>query len=375
MSNKAADVLAALACPLESQRGDDVARRTARAARARRRGISTGHAACESSKPDESFSPPAGNRIPARAPPATAIVSPRSSATRSSRRGRRCVPLTTTAPWVLDLRGVTLPDVTLSILEEGRPLASRRSSLLFAHFGLDRPGGAWMSAGSCRAILGRERSSSRSICCPSETNRSLLDWLREESTASGKKQVAAVVGQLLPRRLAEIVLEQSGVAVERKAAELSKADRGRLVRTLKHLAVPADRHAGIQESGSHRGRRFARRSRFAHDAEQARAEPVFRRRNARSRRPDRRLQFSSRLEHRLAGRRAACEARTRPASRQNACHHVAGHVGQAEVAALVAVGQPGVVDAEQAQHRGVEIVGVNAIVSRRCSRIRRSRRG
>ena len=39
-----------------------------------------------------------------------------------------------------------------------------------------------------------------------------------------------------------------------------------------------------------------------------------------------------------------------------------GHVGQPEVAALEAVGQPLVVDAEQVQHRGVQVVDVDDVL-------------
>ena len=43
-------------------------------------------------------------------------------------------------------------------------------------------------------------------------------------------------------------------------------------------------------------------------------------------------------------------------------HHLAGDVGQAEVAALEAVGQPLVVDAEQVQDRGVQVVDVDGVL-------------
>src|SRR5262249_28983047 len=49
------------------------------------------------------------------------------------------VPITTTAPWVAGLRGVTVPDVALAVLDGDRALASARGSLLFAHFGLTGP--------------------------------------------------------------------------------------------------------------------------------------------------------------------------------------------------------------------------------------------
>ena len=38
-----------------------------------------------------------------------------------------------------ELRGITLPDVALAVLKDSKCLASRRGSLLFAHFGLSGP--------------------------------------------------------------------------------------------------------------------------------------------------------------------------------------------------------------------------------------------
>src|SRR6185437_14413516 len=49
------------------------------------------------------------------------------------------VPITVSVPWVAQLRGVTLPDVAVRIVEENKTLAARRGSLLFAHFGLSGP--------------------------------------------------------------------------------------------------------------------------------------------------------------------------------------------------------------------------------------------
>ena len=43
-------------------------------------------------------------------------------------------------------------------------------------------------------------------------------------------------------------------------------------------------------------------------------------------------------------------------------HHLAVDVGQAEVAAGVAVGELGVVEAEQVQDRGVQVVDVDLVL-------------
>src|SRR5205814_4852568 len=42
------------------------------------------------------------------------------------------VPVTVAVPWVAELRGVTLPDVAVRVIEGERALAIRRGSLLFA---------------------------------------------------------------------------------------------------------------------------------------------------------------------------------------------------------------------------------------------------
>jgi predicted Rossmann fold flavoprotein len=157
------------------------------------------------------------------------------------------VPLTTTAPWVLDLRGVTLPDVTLRIMDEGQPLASRRSSLLFAHFGLTGPAALDVS----RVVSGHPSPATLAAevdIVPDQSESHLVEWLRHEASSSGKKQLAVVVGQLVPRRLAEIVLQLAAIAPDQRAAELNKAQRERLVRSLKHLTVPLTGTLGFKKA-------------------------------------------------------------------------------------------------------------------------------
>src|SRR5437762_1824195 len=48
-------------------------------------------------------------------------------------------PIRVNVPWVAELRGITIPDVALRVLDAAKPVASRRGSLLFAHFGLSGP--------------------------------------------------------------------------------------------------------------------------------------------------------------------------------------------------------------------------------------------
>jgi predicted Rossmann fold flavoprotein len=157
------------------------------------------------------------------------------------------VPLTTSVPWIADLRGITLPDVSVRIVEQEQTLISRRGSLLFAHFGLSGP----VVLDVSRIVSGHAEPQTLLLdidLLPDHAEQALSEWLRSESLASGKKQLAVVLAQQLPRRLAEVVLEEAGLARDRKAAALTKDERLRLVRTLKHLRVPITGTLGFKKA-------------------------------------------------------------------------------------------------------------------------------
>jgi|SRR6185437_13085401 len=147
------------------------------------------------------------------------------------------VPVTVSVPWVADLRGVTLPDVAVRVAANGKTLAARRGSLLFAHFGLSGP----VILDVSRVISGHAQPGTLILeldFLPGMAEPALDEYLRVETAASGKKLLAAVLAVHLPRRLCETLLGAAGLAVDRKAAALSRVDRVRLVGCIKHLRLP-----------------------------------------------------------------------------------------------------------------------------------------
>jgi hypothetical protein len=157
------------------------------------------------------------------------------------------VPLTTNVPWVADLRGITLTDVSVGIIEQEKTLITRRGSLLFAHFGISGP----VVLDVSRIVSGHAEPHKLLLeidLLPTHSEQTLSEWLRTESLASGKKQLAVVLAHQAPRRLAEVVLEEAGLARDRKAAALTKEERLRLVRALKHLPVPIAGTLGFKKA-------------------------------------------------------------------------------------------------------------------------------
>jgi predicted Rossmann fold flavoprotein len=157
------------------------------------------------------------------------------------------VPITTSAPWVAELRGITLPDAAVGILDGDTVLARRRGSLLFAHFGLSGP----VILDVSRELSGHSRPESLRLeidLLPGMKEQEVAEWLRRESATMGKRQLAGVLAAHLPRRLCETILALAGLPVERSAAALSKDERTRLVRQVKALAVPVTGTLGFKKA-------------------------------------------------------------------------------------------------------------------------------
>jgi predicted Rossmann fold flavoprotein len=166
-----------------------------------------------------------------------AIVSPRAA----------LVPVTVAAPWVADLRGVTIPDVSVRIWEDNACLARRRGSLLFAHFGLSGP--VVLDVSGVISRHARPESLTLEIdFLPHVREPALDEFLRSEAIASGKKQLAGILAGHLPRRLCEMLVTLVAMPADRKAAGLRKIDRAKLVEAAKRLRLTITGTLGFKKA-------------------------------------------------------------------------------------------------------------------------------
>lgn len=159
------------------------------------------------------------------------------------------VPITSTADWVRGLSGVTLPDVLVRVLEPGqrKPLAQQQGSLLFTHFGLSGPAILNVS----RVVSGHLHPADLTLECdllPTSTEDQLLAELQSSGQAAGSQLVLSRWSEHLPRRVVEAMFGIAEISLTRKCAELSKAERGRLVGVTKRLPVPVTGTLGFEKA-------------------------------------------------------------------------------------------------------------------------------
>lgn len=176
-------------------------------------------------------------------------------------------PVTTDAAWVRELKGITIADVLVRVVDptghgellneaaQQRPkkrrrqgiLAERRGSFLFTHFGLSGP----VVLDVSRVISGHADPRSLVLLCdflPALSDAALEDQLKREAAAAGKKQLAGLLVTPLPRRLTDILLERAGLDLQRRAAELGREDRARWVAAIKRCAIEVSGVRGFKKA-------------------------------------------------------------------------------------------------------------------------------
>jgi len=157
------------------------------------------------------------------------------------------VPVTVNADWTKELQGVTMPDISLKVIENAKPISSRRGSLLFAHFGLSGPAPLDVS----RAISSHAVPKSLLLqvdFIPTIHEQEFDLFVSTETHARGKQLLAGILSEKLPRRVCDVLIQQAGLAVDRRAAALSKPDRYQLVSAIKRMQMPLRGTLGFEKA-------------------------------------------------------------------------------------------------------------------------------
>ena len=173
------------------------------------------------------------------------------------------VPLTSEEAWVRDLKGITVADVLLRVVDpkndepskgkrrrSGLPpgvLIERRGSMLFTHFGLSGPGALDVS----RTITGAAERRKLVLMVdflPDAAATKLEQQLSEIAASKGKRLVAGILAERLPRRIVDSLLIRGGIAPDLRAAELSLVERRRLIDQVKRCEIRISGSRGFEKA-------------------------------------------------------------------------------------------------------------------------------
>ena len=149
------------------------------------------------------------------------------------------------------LQGLSLKNVMLCAKIGKKMLFSQQGEMLFTHFGISGPLVLTMSS-----MLQRDDISQMDIYIdlkPALTREQLENRIIKDMLACGGKRFKNSLGGLAPSNLQPILVELSQIDGEKRADQLSRAERERLVELFKHFPLDVVSYRGFNEAIITRG--------------------------------------------------------------------------------------------------------------------------
>lgn len=156
------------------------------------------------------------------------------------------VPIVTREKWCARLAGLTLKNVTLTLLSaKGKVLFSELGELLFTHTGISGP--LVLSASAYLVDNPQDHRLLIDLKPALDINQLDTRLLRDFEEAKNK-DFANALGQLLPRTLIPVVVDVSGIAGDTKIHSVTREQRQAFAALLKKLPLTPSGLAPIDEA-------------------------------------------------------------------------------------------------------------------------------
>lgn len=163
------------------------------------------------------------------------------------------IPMVIREKWCPSLMGVSLKNVELSMIMNGKVLYKEMGEMLFTHFGVSGP--LVLSA----STLYPEKEKIKGEVTlhldmkPALSEEQLDKRLIREFEEANNKQFKNSLGSLFPAKMIPVMIELSGISPEKKCNEISKEQRQQFVKLIKNITITVDGLRNIEEAIITRG--------------------------------------------------------------------------------------------------------------------------
>ena len=146
------------------------------------------------------------------------------------------VPMETKEPWVKELQGLSLKNVNVTIFDGKKKLYDEFGEMLFTHYGVSGP--LILSASSYvgKKMKGKELQLSIDLK-PALSEEQLDRRILKEFEENQNRQFKNAIGSLFPSKLIPVMLELSGIPLEKKVNVISKEERSYFLNLIKHFSM------------------------------------------------------------------------------------------------------------------------------------------
>ena len=158
------------------------------------------------------------------------------------------VPLETEEDFVKDLQGLSLKNVRVKLLADGRKVAELFGEMLFTHFGVSGPIILTLSRQAARLLTEGRFVEVEINLKPALTPEQLDARILRDFDKFKRRTIKNSLGELLPSKLIPIILDQTYLPEDRRVDDITQAERRRLVEVLRGLPLTITKTRPLAEA-------------------------------------------------------------------------------------------------------------------------------
>lgn len=146
------------------------------------------------------------------------------------------VPMETKEPWVVELQGLSLKNTTITIYDGKKKIYEDFGEMLFTHFGVSGP--MILSASSYVGKRIASKNLKMYIDLKPALSEEQLDLrVRRDFEENQNRQFKNAISGLFPSKLIPVMIELSGISPDKKVNVITKEERIRFVKLIKHMEI------------------------------------------------------------------------------------------------------------------------------------------
>ncbi|MBR2519898.1 MAG: NAD(P)/FAD-dependent oxidoreductase [Selenomonadaceae bacterium] len=158
------------------------------------------------------------------------------------------VPLETEETFVKDLQGLSLKNVHVKLLADGKSVAEQFGEMLFTHFGVSGPIILTLSRQAAQLLHAGKFLELEINLKPALTPEQLDARILRDFDKFKRKSIKNALIELLPAKLIPVVLDAAFIDEDKRVDEITVAERRRLVETLRGLLLTVTKTRPIDEA-------------------------------------------------------------------------------------------------------------------------------
>lgn len=146
------------------------------------------------------------------------------------------VPLIAKEPWIKELQGLSLKNVELSMILEGKKISKEFGEMLFTHYGISGPIVLTLSR-DIVDLIGNKTLIASIDLKPALDEKKLDERLLRDFTKNKNKIFKNALGDLLPKTLIPVFVNYCNVDPEKDVNQISRVERKRILNSLKDFRI------------------------------------------------------------------------------------------------------------------------------------------